>query len=83
MKPGYIKMLLRLALCVMAWSLWAQDYAITKKVVGSGHQASGGSYSLQGSSGQTVVGQSDGNDFEVSAGYWQSNQDLIFKDDYE
>ena len=80
---GIKKASLGLALAGLAWGLEAQNYAITKQQVGSGHESAGGSYALSGSLGQSVVGTTDGGGYEVAAGFWQGNTDLIFRDDYE
>ena len=80
---GLKKCALGVVFACLAWGLGAQNYDITKQLTGSGHTASGGSYELQGSSGQVVVGATTGGDYAVSAGYWRSNTDLIFKDDIE
>ena len=80
---GIQKACLGLAMAGLALVLKAQDYAITKQQMGSGHESTGGRYVLNSSSGQSVVGITDGEGYEVSAGFWQRNTDLIFKDDYE
>ena len=80
---GFQQACLGLVLAGLAWGLEAQNYAITKQQVGSGHESAGGGYALSGSSGQAVVGASAGGNYQLSAGFWGNNNDLIFRDDYE
>lgn len=80
---GIQKTCLALVIIALAWGLDAQDYAITKQQIGSGHESTGGRYTLNGSSGQAVTGLTDGGDYQLSSGYWGKNTDLIFRDDYE
>ena len=80
---GTHKLALGLAIAGLTWGIEAQDYAITKQVAGSGHEAGAGRYVLSASSGQVVAGQSAGDGYQVDAGYWRQNLDLIFADNYE
>jgi hypothetical protein len=67
----------------MTLGLGAQDYQIEKHLTGSGHEATGGSFTLKASSGQAVVGSMAGGSYWIASGYWQPDTDLIFKNSYE
>jgi len=61
------------------------SYSIDKYVIASGGTiSSGGGFTVQGSIGQPVTGQSvSGGTFILQSGFWHEDTDLIFKNNFE
>lgn len=68
-----------------AFSQSFAQYEIKKYTINSGGaQLSGGSFQLQSSIGQVDASNTQiGGDFSLSSGFWQENNDLIFKNGFE
>lgn len=84
MKKSHVNQLAALLFMVLTVSiLHGQNYEMEKQVLSSGGQASGGQFELSAGAGQITVEKSMGGQFTVQAGFWQVNNDLIFKDEFE
>jgi len=61
------------------------QYAIKKHTINNGGgKLTGGSYELNGSVGQIDASNSmSGGTYTINGGFWQENNDLIFKNGFE
>lgn len=85
-----LKVVLLALTVVIAAATFAQssggDFSILKSTLDSGGgAASGGEFSLTGTTGQSDASpqMSVGGDFSMSGGFWATVSDLIFKDGFE
>lgn len=58
-------------------------YKMSKSVIASGGQAKVGSYELNGAIGQYTTTKSASTTYQISAGFYQENSDLIFFNKFE
>ena len=61
------------------------QYEITKHTISNGGGTStGGNYVIKSSVGQVVASQPlTGGDYQINSGFWQENQNLIYKNGFE
>ena len=74
---------LLICLLMTIGTLGAQNFQLKRSLISSGGPSSGGGYELNSSMGQVITEQSVGAEYELHAGYWQLNNDLIFKNKFE
>ncbi|MCX7552559.1 hypothetical protein OS175_01610 [Marinicella sp. S1101] len=59
------------------------QFNMRKSVIASGQQAQGEGYVINGAIGQPLTGQSAGGNFQLNAGFYRGNRDLIFSNEFE
>lgn len=75
--------LLLITLCIVAGQAFA-EYKIRKHTINSGgSKMTGGSYEMKSSIAQVDAGTMTEGDYSLNAGFWQENNDLIFKNGFE
>lgn len=59
------------------------SYQMNKSVIASGGQTKAGPYVLNGAIGQNTVTKSASSTYQLTAGFYQENRDLIFFNEFE
>ena len=82
--------LMLFSLCLMVFSAsFAQDYQITRHVIGNGggksEFAPNVGFSVTGTIGQPITGMSENNSagFTLTSGFWPNQNDLIFTNGFD
>ncbi len=85
-KKRLLMWLMVLSTLMVTTALMAQsggNYEITHSLIGSGGVSAGTGFILNGAIGQKAITQSSANEYQLSAGFYRENRDLIFFNEFE